>query len=333
MPRQNQISVPAVTIVVPVFNQAQFIERAINSIITQDCVFDIKVIVIDDGSTDDVRNILKKYESQIYVESRPNCGQSASLNYGWSLSDSEFIGYLSADDMLLPGAVQKSVQALIDHPDIDVVYGDFISIDKNDRKIRKVKASDFCFETMLLELDCSPGPGALFRSELLESVGVWDERLHRLPDYEFWLRVANVGKFKHLSEELAMWRVHEASQAFAGTSFERANESYQILERFFAEQTLTPKVSALRTRSLGGAYLLSAQLHARSGRFLTGLKRLYLAFCYDPTRIFKMRTYHIIVNAIVQKSALRIFVRLRDILRRKDKQQARPKKPSDLLGN
>lgn len=322
MPKQNQISVPSLTIVVPIFNQAEFIERAINSIITQDSVFDIKIIVIDDGSTDGVGDILKKYESQIYVESRPNCGQSASLNYGWSLSGSEFIGYLSADDMLLPGAVQKSMQALIDHPEIDVVYGDFISIDKNDRKIRNVKASDFCFETMLLELEGSPGPGALFRFELLESVGGWDERLHRMPDYEFWLRVANVGKFKYISEELAMWRVHEASQAFVGTSFERANEPYQILEKFFAKQILPQKVSALKAKALGGAYLSSAQLHARSGRYLTGLKRLYIGFRYDPTRIFKVRTYHIIVNAIVQKLAFRIFVRLRDITWRKDKQKA-----------
>lgn len=303
-----------ITIVIPVYNQAKFVNEAINSVITQECECELQVIVIDDGSTDRVIDVLKKFGRQIYFETRANSGQSVALNHGWSLSKTKFIGYLSADDILMPGIIQKLEKFLIKNPDTSVLHGDFFTIDERGRKIRKVKAKNICLSQMLMNFDLVPGPGAIFRANILTKIGGWNKDLRRIPDFEFWLRVARLYKFTRITEVFAAWRVHGASQAYYGTSISGANEPHRVIEKFFANEDVASEISATKRKSLGVSFLFSAQLHARSGRYVESIKKLLLAFYYDPMALVKLKTYHIILNSIFQKPLQRLVFGIRNLL-------------------
>lgn len=307
------VAPPLVSIVIPVFNQADYLARAIDSVLAQECTAGIELIVIDDGSTDHVREVLSAYGNSFYWESRPNCGQSATLNYGWEKSSAALLGYLSADDMLKPRAIQRSVNALFENPEAVVAYCDFETIDENDSFIRFVRTADFCLPAMLTRFECPPGPGALFRRSAFLSAGGWNEAVRRMPDYDFWLRMALQGAFVRIPESLAMWRVHEGSQAFSKIPFERAEEPIRIFDEFFSQMGLPSELLMLKSDSLSAAYLASAQLHARSNRYSLALNRFFLSIRKSPRMVVAPRTWHVVANALFQQPAHRMLSRLRSL--------------------
>src|SRR5882762_7034204 len=115
---------PLVSIVVPCYNQADYLEQAIKSVLSQDYP-GIELIVLDDGSTDDTRAVLALYAGKFHYETHANIGQARTLNKGWGMSKGRFLSYLAADDFLLPGAVRTSVEKLIADPKIVLTYCDF----------------------------------------------------------------------------------------------------------------------------------------------------------------------------------------------------------------
>lgn len=307
-------ALPLVSIVIPVFNQADFLARAIDSLLAQECTFRIELIVIDDGSTDHVRDVLSTYGNRFYWESRPNCGQSAALNYGWEQSSANLLGYLSADDMLKPNAIQQSVSALFNNPQAVVAYCDFETIDEYDNCIRYVRTVDFSQSLMLTRFECPPGPGALFRRSAFQSAGGWNVSVRRMPDFDFWLRMSLQGAFVRIPKSLAMWRVHEGSQAFSIIPFERADEPIRIFYGFFSRPDLPNELKKLKSVSLSAAYLASAQLHARSNRYLYAVSRFFLSFRKSPLMVVSPRTWHIVANSLFQQPAHRLLSSLRSFL-------------------
>lgn len=302
---------PLISIVIPVFNQRDYIARAIDSVISQETRFDIELIVINDGSTDNVEEVLSGYGNKFELKTISNSGQSAALNYGWSVCRGEFLGYLSADDILLPNAIQRLSDALLSHPSAVVAYGDFETIDSSDRVIRYVKTAAFVFEAMLTKLECPPGPGALFRRSDYVSAGGWNVKLRRMPDYDFWLRMGLKGSFVRVPEALARWRVHEGSQAFSSIPIERANEPIAILENFFGRTDLPIGLLSLQKKSFASALLVSAQLHARSKRYWIAFNYFLKSIKSQPMFLVAPRTWHIVSNAIFQQAAHRLLAKFR----------------------
>ncbi len=114
-----------VSIVTPVFNQESFIAQAIESVLAQDYPH-IEYIVIDDGSTDGTPDVIARYAGKVITMRHPNMGQVRSLNKGWAGCRGQILGYLSADDVLLPSAVSHAVTLLEAEPDTVMVYSDWI---------------------------------------------------------------------------------------------------------------------------------------------------------------------------------------------------------------
>jgi glycosyltransferase involved in cell wall biosynthesis len=309
-------SMPLVSIVIPVFNQAEFLARAIDSVLSQKCSFDFELLVIDDGSTDNPAVVLSSYRNSFYWESRANCGQSATLNYAWGIAKAEILGYLSADDILKSGALQRVADKLIDNPSAVVAYPDFETMDADDHKIRYVRAPDFSPGEMLTRFQCPPGPGALFRRSSYKAAGGWDINLRRMPDYDFWLRMMLQGTFVRIPESLAMWRVHEGSQAFSKIPMERAEEPIRILENFFSRLGAADELMIYRQQSLASGFLVSAQLHARSSRYLLALSRFASSVSCYPYIIVSLHTWHVAANALFQQPAHRLLSGLRGLLGR-----------------
>ncbi|EFK97736.1 hypothetical protein LDC_0208, partial [sediment metagenome] len=161
-----------VAIVIPVFNGARYIREAIDSVLNQDYP-NIELIVLDDGSRDGTRDILKEYKSKFYWESHQNMGQARTLNKGWQMVKGDVLGYLSADDSLLPGAVGKSIECLLRRKEVVLTYCDYYLINSESQVLRRVYAREVDYDDMVRKAICSPGPGTFFRRTAFEKAGLW----------------------------------------------------------------------------------------------------------------------------------------------------------------
>lgn len=289
---------PLVSIVIPAYNYARYLEEAIESILSQDYP-NIELIVLDDGSTDDTREVLAKYNGRFYWETHGNMGQAATLNKGWGMSGGEILAYLSPDDVLLPGAVRTSVQRLSENPNVILTYCDYDLIDARSRPVRRVNAPDFDYREMVVRYVCPPGPGAFFRRSAAEAAGGWDGSFRLSPDYDYWLRLGLQGEFLRIPEVLAGFRIHGASQSFAAVDEDKSDEYVQIISGYFERQRVPGEVLAAKREALSNAYIVSARSHLRSRRYAKGLARLSKGATLYPTNFLRARTYKLLGHGLL----------------------------------
>ena len=199
------MSYPLVSIVTSSYNQAQFIEEAILSVIAQTYP-NIEHIVIDGCSTDGTLDILKKYDDRLVCISEPDKGQYDAMNKGFKMAKGDILTWLNTDDILFSDDVVASVVNYFNNlPEVDIVYGDHVVIDERGKTLWKRKEIEFDPYVMLYGVDFIV-PAAFFRRRVLDRIGFFDTspQCSSTGDYEFWLRAMNDGtiKFKLLPKYL-----------------------------------------------------------------------------------------------------------------------------------
>jgi hypothetical protein len=223
------------------------------------------------------------------------------------MAKGEILAYLSADDVLLPKAVSTAVACLRSTPDAVLCYPDFQLIDPQSRVIRHVAAPEYDYREMVTKLICAPGAGAFFRRSAYAAAGEWDSTLRQFPDYEYWLRLGLHGRFIHIHEYLAAFRVHEESQSFAQMTVDRAEEALRILTKYYQLPNLPAEIIALRNPSFASANIVAAQFHLRSGRYKDALLKLKHAFLMSPGALLSIRAMRMLVNGLVNRPLHRIL--------------------------
>jgi len=287
---------PLVSVVIPAYNHARYLDEAIRSVLHQD-YSNVELIVLDDGSTDDTRGVLEKYTGQFYWETQENMGQYATLDKGWRMSEGEVLAYLSADDVLLPNAIGTSVRHLLANPDAVLTYCDYYLIDASSYVIRTVRVPEFNYKEMVAKVICPPGPGAFFLRSAYDATGEWDASLRQIGDYAYWIRLGLRGRFVRIPEVLGSLRVHDESQSFAATDEGKSEEWVSVVSNYFETQPVPPDVRAAKGEALSNAYIFAARAHIRSKRYLLGLERLYEGLSLYPKNL-SVRTARIIAHGL-----------------------------------
>jgi glycosyltransferase involved in cell wall biosynthesis len=196
-----------VSVVMPSFNQGRFIERAIQSVLSQNDPA-MELLVFDGGSTDATRTILDSYANAICAVSQPDRGQADAVNKGLRASAGEVIGWLNSDDVYRTAALASARRFLEAHPEVDLVYGEADFIDADDHVIGRYYTEPWN-PARLRDTNILCQPAVFFRRAVVERHGLLDERLRYCLDYEYWLRLAFGGaRFAHLPSVLAASRLH-----------------------------------------------------------------------------------------------------------------------------
>jgi glycosyltransferase involved in cell wall biosynthesis len=304
--------VPRVSIVTPAFNQAKFLPETIESVLAQDYP-SLEYIVIDDGSTDGTEEILKRYSNRIVTLTQPNMGQARTLNKGWAVASGQYIGYLSSDDILYPGAITALVNYLEVNPTSVCVYPDADTIDLDSRIMKKNVCRPFDYEHLVVSQECFIGPGALFRKSAYEQVGGWREDLSRTPDREFWMRLGTLGEISLLPNRLAGYRLHAESTSFREDKPDGSLEYVRVTIDFFAAENVPESLKARQCEAMGYAYLVVARTCFRAGEIRRGLDAFRTACTYNPA----IKTPRVILRharSIVGRPIRRLVWQLRKAL-------------------
>ncbi|MFL5892055.1 MAG: glycosyltransferase [Solirubrobacterales bacterium] len=254
-----------ITIVVPVYNRAgRLLSEALDSVLAQDYP-NLEVIAIDDGSTDDTPDALAKYASRhsdrFRWERQENQGQAAALNRGFELAEGRLLGYLSSDDVLLPGAISRLAAELARRSDAVLAYPAYQVIDEAGEVVDTMTPPEYSRVESVRLQDTIVGPGALFRADALRRAGPLRTDLRYLADKEIWLRLNRVGPFVRIPEPLACWRRHGAAITVAEQGREMADERLRILDSVFADEPET-ELLAVRDQAYRNALVLSATVIA-----------------------------------------------------------------------
>ncbi len=205
---------PIVSIITPSYNQAPFLRRTIESVLTQDYPH-IEYLVFDGGSTDGSADILRDYGNRFYLQSQRDAGQTDAINQGLRRSQGAIVAYLNSDDTLLPGAISSVVAHFETHPDWDLLYGNARFIDADDRILGDYPTADYDFQT-LVQTCFVCQPAAFWRRRVIERFGLFDESLDCAMDYEYWLRLGRGGAaIAHVPEFLACSRIHPETKTLA----------------------------------------------------------------------------------------------------------------------
>lgn len=182
----------AVSVIIPTFNRAEKVVRAISSVLSQSFT-DFQLVVVDDGSTDGTKEALSCFTNKIrYLSHNSNLGVSAARNTGIRESDAALIAFLDSDDHWLSEKLAVQMDFFREHPEAFICQTDEIWIRKRRRVNpgkKHVKPSGDIFEPSLKLCLVSPSAVMLKRT-LLEEVGLFDEDLPACEDYDLWLRIA-----------------------------------------------------------------------------------------------------------------------------------------------
>jgi len=190
--------VPRVSVVIPTFNRAEVVGRAIGSVLAQ-TYRDYEVIVVDDGSSDSTPSLvaaLAQGRPFIRYLPQPHCGRSAARNHGMAVAQGEYVAFLDSDDVFLPDKLRVQVEALDQNRAYGMVYSMYLAVDEAGRPLpgggeSPERLSGQIYPEMLfIQRALITTPSVMVRRMVLAEVGGFDETMHMCEDLDLWRRIA-----------------------------------------------------------------------------------------------------------------------------------------------
>ena len=204
------MNTPKISIITPSFNQVDFLERTIRSVIDQDYP-NIEYIVIDGGSTDGSVDLIKKYEHRLaYWVSEKDRGQAHAINKGLERATGDWVAWQNSDDTYYPGVFLQLASVAKSNSAVQLIIGNMNLIDRDDVLLRDLKYVRPTYKSLLSEGMVLTNQSAFWRRSLHQELGLLSEAFDCSFDYEWFLRLlAHTSQSHHVNAPWGALRLHE----------------------------------------------------------------------------------------------------------------------------
>lgn len=270
---QNDSS-PYVSIVIPTFNRARLLRRAIQSVLNQ-TYSNFEIIVVDDCSSDNTEDAVRSIRDEriLYIRHEKNKGAFEARNTGIKAAKGKYIAFQDSDDVWLPEKLDKQMKVFDSASrDIGVVYTSFWLIHNSSRTMHPpsdIRQTEGNIHEALLEANFVGTPTAVVRKECFEEAGLF-ENLPRLQEWSLWLKISKRYCFKHINEPL----VNAYQQP---DSISRNTDAYvlarkRILEKYFEEISKKPKILKRHYFEIGTLQCLDGEVKEGRNCFFKAIR-------------------------------------------------------------
>lgn len=199
---------PLISVIIPCYNQARFTKEAINSALNQTYPH-VEVILVNDGSTDDTAKMAAEYRDKVKYIYQRNAGTAAARNTGIRNSKGHLIALLDHDDIWLPYKLEYQLPYFMNNADVGMVYTGVRVFNAYTREITSDALPNQYLDVHdLLEWCPVPGSTSVFRRDILDKVGLFDESLSGADDWDMWIRIAKQHKIIGCKYILTESRTH-----------------------------------------------------------------------------------------------------------------------------
>lgn len=221
---------PLVSVIIPTYNRADLVVQAVESVVNQ-TYKKIEIVVVDDGSTDNTCEVVKKYQDKIKYIYQERSERSKARNRGFGCSRGDYVAFLDSDDLWLPTKIEKQVQVLNEEPRVGLVYTNVQFIDRNgsahdgniswDAPERVALYEDLMTHNVITGTTSS----VMVRRTCLEEVGLFDESMNTCEDLDLYRRIARHYKFYKIDLPLVRFRIHAGNTQHNASAMAKGWES------------------------------------------------------------------------------------------------------------
>lgn len=282
----NYIKKPSVSVILPCFNSVKFLDETINSILNQ--TFDnLTIIAIDDGSTDNTRELLDRYSNylSVYIHTQyANKGVAASMNLGLKHVESDLIAFIDHDDIWYPDKIRRQVEVFEQNNDVDLVYTNGDVIDDSGKIQYKIlgplHSETNNVEKLLLDCYIKSCSTVMITKRIIDKIGIFNESL--LPaDHDMWLRLQENSKFYYINDSLMGYRIHSGQSIQKRKLWE---DGFVVLDKACRRYPYGPVLESKRKAVL---YYRLGEHDLRAGKYISSACNFLMALRYDPARAMK----------------------------------------------
>jgi glycosyltransferase involved in cell wall biosynthesis len=277
-----------VSVVIPSYNSARYLPQAIDSVLAQG-FRDLEVLVVDDGSTDDTGDVMKRYGPPVRYIQQSNSGVAVARNRGIEESQGRYVAFLDADDTWLEHKLEKQLAALEAYPDCGLCYSAFTAVgaDLTPLYVGRSNRRGAAFEDLLMRGNvvgsiCS----VLCERKLLADTGGFDASLSQCADWDMWVRLAAHTDFIYLDSELVTYRQHDTNMSRNAPLLER--DSLRVLGKGFAMPHLSDRLRECRRRAFGRNYMVLAGTYFHAGLYGDFVRCAALAIKLDTRQLGRL---------------------------------------------
>ena len=300
---------PRFSIVTPSYNQAAFLDRTIRSVVSQSHR-PYEYYVIDGASNDGSRDVIRAHEASLsgWVSEKDR-GQGDAINKGFARASGDIFAWINSDDFYLRGAFARVAAVFKARPDVDFIYGDVLSVDRDGALMNVMRFAPYGWRE-LASFQIISQPAVFFRRSLWEKRGGMDLSYHFLLDHHLWLRMTADSKIFYLPEPLAAARFYPEAKNRANTA-DFGIEARRIADWLLSDARFRTLSAPITREIRGGAAWLDANYLSVGGMNGAALRAYAKALALTPRRVIAdwRRALLTGLGLISPRAAARVFER------------------------